>query len=686
MACSLWFFPVFLRFAQVLDPDSSADNARFLIVMRARRYRENIGNVKFAYFSSRTSSATDQRVVRACVGVDDIASLFFNDRLLSALLIALLCAPRLLQMFVGTEAGVIAGLRVRHGDIAWRQVLPEGDTLDHLAFDPSARLLLSVSGACSVARLWNAADGTLQWDSASFIRAAPVLTHELEAKAALAGDVANEKENACSAVFVSAADRSAPSRVAVTLAGQVVLLDLATGAQLWSWSSKSQSQSLSAWQPVQVGFDFAADADHVTVLARNGDRSAVVALHVATGAVDRLIELPASVTSYMVRLSPVGLLAVLKADGVAVVRAGADLAKAPTQTLSSLGLKGSSESVELTFNAGQVLALRSKAASVPRTAVVLVSESASGAISVRQLGSAVDGDARVGVAQDGTGSPRSAQAGQVLVGVQQQQQFKLSVHLLRDPATAPQQLEWTVPDAPSDAPAAPAALSHVFAGVAQLAGGAEVTRVLVTRADHSVALAQDGKQFWRREEALASVVIAELVDPPSDSVFGSVEENTFPSFSQRLGPQLRSLVSLFRSTVGSVRRGAALTLRFVASKVKQLGIAQLDALPLASMAGEAESVLDRVAVGAASASASDDNQADFGFRKVLVLVTAAGKVFGLDSSTQQELWSRRLTALDDCPLQRCDWRLLSLRKAEVVLLITPKAGVGAARGPSMLPC
>ena len=599
-------------------------------------------------------------------------------------------------MFVGSASGVIAGLKVRNGGIAWRQVLPEGDTLDWLGHDPSGHTLLALSNNCSIARQFSTVDGSLLWDTGSFSRAAASALSPSTSSLASSSSSSSSR-TACAGLYVAGASKSTPSRVLVTLNEQVQLLDLSTGAVLWTWTSSKGSAAIS-WVPVKLGYDHGSDGNTVTVLARRAanaaaggvpaDGLAVITLHIATGVIDQIDELPSSAAAATVDLNSAGVLAQLQPSKASILlsRPGKNKDKQPvTIPLSSLGLAAPAPT-GLLFGSGSSglllsLSFSGRAGSGPgSSAVLLLQEGAgSGDLTLRVLGGLTEGPVVYTVSTNNDASSTtvpsrgSLQGCYAVVGAHRASKpgkvLEYTVYAVKDGSVVHQPQQWPGSSNQAQASQPEAEVLVMFGATAQLTGGAEVMRLLISRADHAVSLVQDSKLFWTREEALASIVAAELADPPADSAFGSAEENAFPGFFRRLGPQVAALLDTGRATVDSIRRGVAFTTRFASARLKELGLTPLTAsLGAAGMMDDAAGAVADQVLGDSTHSQSQE----FGFRKLLVAVTAPGKVFCLDSVTQQLLWSRSLSGLQRCPLDQCDWRLLSLRKAEVVIIAAPK--------------
>ncbi|XP_023945986.2 ER membrane protein complex subunit 1 [Bicyclus anynana] len=134
-------------------------------------------------------------------------------------------------------------------------------------------------------------------------------------------------------------------------------------------------------------------------------------------------------------------------------------------------------------------------------------------------------------------------------------------------------------------------------------------RILVNGADDAVHLMQQGgRVLWTREEALANVVTAEFVDlPVSDtdaaieSEFDQKEGSVWSAFSRRLHSQYTQLQNLIRNLQGQ------------------------------STQEDSTNALVRDY---------------FNLHKIIVLITEAGKIFGMDNLSGEILWRRYEPGLD----------------------------------------
>jgi outer membrane protein assembly factor BamB len=140
----------------------------------------------------------------------------------------------------------------------------------------------------------------------------------------------------------------------------------------------------------------------------------------------------------------------------------------------------------------------------------------------------------------------------------------------------------------------------------------ENTRTLLTTTTGSIQLWQHDKMQWVREEALASIQVAEFVELPEKKVVMSHAAVDEEGYFERLQRQLSDAKNLPQYLANFARRFAT-----------------------GSYA--------TVTTSAASSSDEDTLTRDaFGFRQIIVAATSYGKIFGIDSSDGRVLWSRVL--------------------------------------------
>ncbi|CAI5483835.1 unnamed protein product [Closterium sp. Yama58-4] len=193
-------------------------------------------------------------MVVLCAGVARVSGLYEDQvgaydwvqpRIGGVRFAAFLTSSQRKRVLVGTDRNVIAALNLRTGDIAWRRVLGDKDTLH--ALDMGGRYLVTLSGTEAAAvRAWAVPDGTLAWETM------------LPLPSAAEGGGVTAKF-----ITIPATDSSSPDRVVVLLgsasasaaeaaepaaariASEVHCLSAATGEVLWSATLSTHAHTIS---------------------------------------------------------------------------------------------------------------------------------------------------------------------------------------------------------------------------------------------------------------------------------------------------------------------------------------------------------------------------------------------------------------------------------------------------------
>lgn len=140
----------------------------------------------------------------------------------------------------------------------------------------------------------------------------------------------------------------------------------------------------------------------------------------------------------------------------------------------------------------------------------------------------------------------------------------------------------------------------------------ENTRMLLITTTGSMQFWQHDKMQWIREEALASIQVAEFVELPEKKVVMSHAVVDEEGYFERLQRQLSDARNLPQYLANFARRFATGSYATVTTST-------------------------------ASSSDEDTLTRDaFGFRQIIVAATSYGKIFGIDSSNGRILWSRVL--------------------------------------------
>ncbi|EGO03055.1 hypothetical protein SERLA73DRAFT_103134 [Serpula lacrymans var. lacrymans S7.3] len=134
------------------------------------------------------------------------------------------------------------------------------------------------------------------------------------------------------------------------------------------------------------------------------------------------------------------------------------------------------------------------------------------------------------------------------------------------------------------------------------------TRFLLTSSTGSVQLWQQDLLSWAREESLATIKVAEIVEMPQEKMTEEHVRLEEEGFFERVTRQFSDAKNLPQYAVNFARR-------FATGSHAPISISQ-----------DEESV----------------SRDAFGFRQVIVAATSHGKIFGIDSSNGEILWSRVL--------------------------------------------
>ncbi|TCD70607.1 hypothetical protein EIP91_002637 [Steccherinum ochraceum] len=155
-------------------------------------------------------------------------------------------------------------------------------------------------------------------------------------------------------------------------------------------------------------------------------------------------------------------------------------------------------------------------------------------------------------------------------------------------------------------------ITHVALDAANPAELRVLSRLVLTTTTGGVQLWQQDELQWAREEGLSDIRAAEMVElPESKLVAAQVASEENEAFAPRLFRQLSDAQNFPQYAINFARRFATGSYASVSSSV------------------------------APKANASQPLARDaFGLRKIIVAATAHGKVFGIDSSNGEIVWSR----------------------------------------------
>ncbi|KII83787.1 hypothetical protein PLICRDRAFT_147866 [Plicaturopsis crispa FD-325 SS-3] len=154
----------------------------------------------------------------------------------------------------------------------------------------------------------------------------------------------------------------------------------------------------------------------------------------------------------------------------------------------------------------------------------------------------------------------------------------------------------------------PLTLTQIAADAANPSDLTVLSRLVITTTTGAVQLWHKDELQWTREESLASISAAEFVELPERKLMASHTGDE--TFAQRLSRQFSDAQNFPEYAVNFVKRFAT---------------------------GSYASVSSAPVLPSDADSLSRDA---FGFKQIIVAATPHGKVFGLDSSTGDVLWSR----------------------------------------------
>lgn len=172
-------------------------------------------------------------------------------------------------------------------------------------------------------------------------------------------------------------------------------------------------------------------------------------------------------------------------------------------------------------------------------------------------------------------------------------------------------------------------------------------RMLLTTSTGAVQLWQMHDLQWTRDESLAEIKLASLVDLPEPQIAAELETSEHRSFGERLKAHLVAAQNLPQYIAQFTRRFA-------------MGSYDSSSSPALSMSTELERDV-------------------FGFRKMLVVATNYGTLIGVDTARGQVVWRRIVGISSTGPADVIPYKLAIVKSAlegpnpEMVLVAERKA-------------
>ncbi|CAI5497671.1 unnamed protein product [Closterium sp. Naga37s-1] len=477
---------------------------------------------------------------------------------------AFLTSSQRKRVLVGTDRNVIAALNLRTGDIAWRRVLGDKDTLH--ALDMGGKYLVTLSGTKAAAvRAWAVPDGTLAWET--------VLPLPAAAAAGVAKFITIPATDGSSpdrvvVLLGSAAAASAPAEAAepeaagVGAASEVHCLSAATGDVLWSATLPTHAHSISllphgpilltSFSP-SLSFSLTTldgASGKITASAASPPSSSVSSSFPPPAAFVTATDTAVAVDSASGNILTAALVTSVTADATADVTAAT--VQVHSTPLASLLPKehyqsGVSAAVVPEKAPGSFFWL-----SVPGAVFLLSAGAADGQAGSAGQVSLVDSfpglsavSASVvggtpGAAGAGGGGGEGGEVGSFYSGLVGSQgssdtlKFHMQVHQLLPPSSSPPALLSDSVSVPPHRGPPVRVFLNAYARAAGAGGGGRGKgeksaggagegkagafgfRLLVVGEDDSLSLLQQGEVVWEREEALASVVAVTIAELPEE--------------------------------------------------------------------------------------------------------------------------------------------------------------------------
>ena len=489
---------------------------------------------------------------------------------------------------VATEPGVVAGIDLRTGGVAWRSVLGPAESIALLQPHGKSLLSVSVGPTGAFVRMWSMLGG-LTWDA--HVARVATAAEAVPPDAIVAGGM-----------------------VLVCWQSAVAAFHLGTGELLWEWSADG-AQLVTLLTPGSAAPTSTAAATagaaaplppiHVFGISKSGDLFVTVlepkdnGRDRTVGSTETLRASGASPSPGMIASLDRNTLACVDKTGTKVLLHAVGSSRVAAYPIPSLP-KDTTASIQPAMELPSMLAL-----STSDGGSLLLK--LSGAATAPTLEKAMDGSESHVFAQSSSKEGRSVLA---LASLDRSASSDAALSLeLLNIDTDGSHGEWSAKEAMPYDEADLGPLEGLWLNAYARKDGSFGHRLLLSSADHSVQLLQAGvegppaskKASWIRPEALATVSSSEMLPLPALATDKDDDDGeSTPSFAFALPALLQAASRKYSEAMG----GQSAT---------------------AEAAGPPPAHAD-----------------SYGFRQAVVATTAAGKVFGLHSSDGSVLWSKRL--------------------------------------------
>eukprot|EP01137_Pigoraptor_chileana_P034264 Opistho-2@26560 len=488
------------------------------------------------------------------------------------------------HIYVATESSAVAALHSTTGDVAWWHILGESENEGIDALVHSGNAVISLSGGRRYLRRWDDATGSLNWE---------VLLFSLSQRDAVAGDIRRRGHSSGVAPAVVVGNKKS---VAVVSGQSLQLRRVVDGSLAWT---ATLSQGCPSWSLA------AADSEVIVAVCASSDGSSLsyAVVDASNGAMKTQ---GAAQLSSGVVLPSLANVAVLSANRIIVV--------ASTGAVFSVAIGESGADVT---SSGTIPTLPSSGnvilASVGGRALVTFSAS--------EVSVIIDADGSVARRFEGRASVSSG----LKIASASASKSGVSVEVIDGVASS------NFRTLSKGSIVVPSVSSGAHAVVSLLFVDATASKIAAILSDGSLALfaaptTTGERPSWLRDEGLAEITAVEFVDLPTRG-------GVFESLEKEFSHEHNNNVHTEHDGVGA--NILCLFINRIATQVSQLAFS-ITRLPQ-TIAGFATNPLSKGNADSTSAARAMTRD-QFNLRRVLVVVSRRGALFGIHGDDGSVLW------------------------------------------------
>jgi len=517
------------------------------------------------------------------------------------------------RVYFSTGANFVGALDSRSGEILWRHSLGASESVD--AFAQEGRTLASVSGGGRYLRVWTSAEGSLLWDA--------------QTGAAAGQEVADVK-------YVGDIDDDEHEDIAVAVGNSVVLFSGAKGKRLWHWQSDDSKLVLS-----KIVY---ADAKAGSIK--------VVGMKVAGSSIDTVVDIAAKLGT-----SKKGSKALGRSCPSITVMGNYMACLDSSSTLYTWSLHDLSQSSHSLDSLASGVTVDSAVARLDVAAgmdILLVHLSGDACAVVRvtkdkaQVEHTFKGTA-AGQFLVAIGADKNGDESVVQVAPGKGGGLEMTMLSLKTKTTKKEMY-----DASTWSAAEQGGLADLWVQPYVRKEGSVGVRAMLKSKSLKLTFLQQEKMVWQRDEALAYVQHAVLVDIPVPS----------PSHNELMDDEHIRLMNPIARLLKRTMTDALDLMQYVTTP------------PKAKSSERTQAAWDTEGV-----SLNHDLEPDrFGFKKVIVVITSPGVVAGIHSGTGEVVWQRYY---EDAHLERVFLTHASATDGNLECIILAKC-TGAGKNNSMV--